>query len=745
MISIFKNISQSHDGEKTSVEKFYNDVKFGTWKETFKRISSIENKKARQEAKKKDVPYVTISGLFNHRAKDGLVKHSGFICLDIDDVPLDEMSEKIEQIKNDLFCFCLFKSISGKGFSVIVKIEPKRHLDAFLGLEVYFAKKYELYLDKSCKDISRARFVSYDPDAFLNLESEKFTNYIPKSDKITKAKLPNVITGVNDMDFIINQIADNRLDLTNSNYLTWIEIGFALSEEFGEGGREYFHNVSYYSEKYDQQKADKQFDHCLKHKGSGITLATFFYHAKNSGVAIVSPETKKIVTVAAMTKNAERGFGDAVRVLQEVEGISPEVSTAIVQKVYQREDLSEANRLSKLDSLEIFINSNYDIKKNEVTRFYEQDGDDIDTSFLNSIYIRARKEVDDKIKFDEIDRLIGSDFTPSFNPLIEYFQRNAHLTPSGEIEKLINSVESVDPYKNELFKKWLVGVVASIHGDHSPLLLVLTGGINAGKTEFFRRLVPKELKRYYAESKLDAGKDDEILMCQKFLIMDDEFGGKSKVEAKRLKELTSKQYFDLREPYGRKNVNLRRLAVLCGTTNDELLLNDPTGNRRIIPISVLTIDRGKYNAVDTKLVFMEAFHLWKSGYNWQMTNEDIKELNDNTAKFEQIRPEKELILRYFKSVKFSDSSDNGIENMQAIEIKSYIERLTNQKLSTPKIAQELKHLGYISQQIKINGHIRRVYPIVKVTIEENAVTSIYNPYDQKNEVFGVVDRNLKDF
>ncbi len=101
-------------------------------------------------------------------------------------------------------------------------------------------------------------------------------------------------------------------------------------------------------------------------------------------------------------------------------------------------------------------------------------------------------------------------------------------------------------------------------------MLVLCGPRQGtGKTEFFRRILPPELIRYYAESKLDAGKDDEILMTQKLLIMDDEMGGKNKKEDKRLKELISKQTFSLREPYGRHNVELNRISVLCGTTNDE--------------------------------------------------------------------------------------------------------------------------------------------------------------------------------
>jgi len=63
-------------------------------------------------------------------------------------------------------------------------------------------------------------------------------------------------------------------------------------------------------------------------------------------------------------------------------------------------------------------------------------------------------------------------------------------------------------------------------------------------TAELRRLLPKPLANYYAESKLDGGKDDDILLTKKLIIMDDEFGGKSKFEAKRFKELTSKAFLN---------------------------------------------------------------------------------------------------------------------------------------------------------------------------------------------------------
>lgn len=717
-ISQFENVFKSSNGDITSIDEFLNNVKYGVWREQSQKINSISDKKQRQKEKQK-VPYVTISGLFNRRVASDIVEHSGFICLDFDD--LEDIEETINIIVQDHFTYSCFKSISGKGLAVIVKIDPKRHLDAFLGLEAYFVNKYQLYVDRACKDVTRARFVSYDENLYINRDSNKFTNYIPKSQNISKSKLPDIITGENDIEHIIKQINEDSIDITDSTYDIWLKIGFAISDEFGEGGRSYFHSISYYSDKYNEKRCDKQYNHCLKHGGSGINYATFLYFCKSAGISIISEETKHIITASDIARNAGRGINDIVSTLKEVDGYEEDLTRPIVEKVFKKEKISSNNKLSKLDSLEIFLKSNFSLQFNEITRSVENGNEEIDSKFINSLYIRARKEVDDNIRYDDVEKLINSDFTESYNPLIEFFEKNAHLDPKGAIDNLAKSINSDSPYKGLFIKKWIVGIVASIHGDHSPLLLALAGSQQTGKTEFFRRLLPDELQFYYAESKLDAGKDDEILMTQKIIILDDEFGGKSKAEAKRLKEITSKQYFTLREPYGRKNVRLRRLAVLAGTSNDDQLLNDPTGNRRIIPINVISIDHKLYNSIDKKEVMIEAYNLWKEGFNWKTTREEVSHLRDNTSKFEQITLEREMINRYFKLPQYIDDllDPKGIEYFQASEMKSHIEKNSQQRLNLVKFTQELKRIGFVRDEREINGTSRFVYGAIKIDGSDN--------------------------
>src|SRR5690606_2645670 len=72
-------------------------------------------------------------------------------------------------------------------------------------------------------------------------------------------------------------------DITG-NYETWRNIGFALSEEYGEAGREYYHRISRFYINYNYQECDKQFTNCLKAKGTGVNISTFYYMAHQNNI-----------------------------------------------------------------------------------------------------------------------------------------------------------------------------------------------------------------------------------------------------------------------------------------------------------------------------------------------------------------------------------------------------------------------------------------------------------------------------
>jgi len=120
-----------------------------------------------------------------------------------------------------------------------------------------------------------------------NQKSPNLFSELQKDTSTTKVADNNVT----DIEIVISRLEAQQIDIT-ANYKNWVDIGFALADEFGENGREYFHRISRFYPGYTISNADSQYHNCLKAKGHGITMKTIFHLAKQSGVdinCIVSP------------------------------------------------------------------------------------------------------------------------------------------------------------------------------------------------------------------------------------------------------------------------------------------------------------------------------------------------------------------------------------------------------------------------------------------------------------------------
>lgn len=146
----------------------------GSFKETIQEIRTTVDE-TNKSSLKKTLPAVTISGQFSiSRTLNDLINHSGFIHIDFDKV--ENLDKSMELLKKDPFSFSVFLSPSGNGIKVLVKISNNKyeHSKCFKSLEKYYHKEYNLTIDPLCKDITRAMFLSYDPNIFVNEDSEVF-------------------------------------------------------------------------------------------------------------------------------------------------------------------------------------------------------------------------------------------------------------------------------------------------------------------------------------------------------------------------------------------------------------------------------------------------------------------------------------------------------------------------------------------------------------------------------------------
>lgn len=261
-----------------------------------------EKSKEQRDWLKAKLSCVTVSGTFdNPRSLDTLKQHSGLVCIDID--LKSNLVSNFYNFKNIIskvsFVAYAGLSASGQGYFLIIPIEqPEKHIQHFLALEELFTKA-GIKIDKACKDVSRLRGRSFDPDPYINHQARPFRGLLePEKSKVTRKLWQATDTRGDDtrawVERYITELVNRSIDITGT-YSEWVDMGFALSAEFGETGREYFHAVSSFHPKYKEADADKQFTRCLKHSGSGKNIGSFFFACKMGGVDLKNSSTPKPV------------------------------------------------------------------------------------------------------------------------------------------------------------------------------------------------------------------------------------------------------------------------------------------------------------------------------------------------------------------------------------------------------------------------------------------------------------------
>jgi len=120
--------------------------------------------------------YVTPSGTFSYCSDQSMIRHSGMICMD-----LDHLGDRVEElfqllVDEPLFdTLLLFRSPSGQGLKWFVHIDLTRcdHRTWFMALRNYLMATYHLsekQVDGACANVSRACYLSHDPEAFLRTD-----------------------------------------------------------------------------------------------------------------------------------------------------------------------------------------------------------------------------------------------------------------------------------------------------------------------------------------------------------------------------------------------------------------------------------------------------------------------------------------------------------------------------------------------------------------------------------------------
>ena len=305
-----------------------------------------------------------------------------------------------------------------------------------------------------------------------------------------------------------------------------------------------------------------------------------------------------------------------------------------------------------------------------------------------------------------------------FHPVRDYLDSLESLTEKsaavffdGIASRLWGAVPEDDVIESELLKRQCVAACRRVRqpGVKSDDMLILYGEQGTGKSRFLRKLFSDEFFLDHLPPLHD--KDACAMLRGKWGIEDAELTGSTRTEAATRKAFMSRQEDNYRGAYERGTTTRKRQCVFFGSTNDDQILNDATGNRRYNIVRVMReID---VDAFDRDQLWAAANALERVGYPHFFPATDAqliarREEHYSTDPWEG-RIQKFLATQKGKGAVWVDT-DEIFEKCLAVTGKDQSPELLN------RIRKALRHLCGPAKVRRDGGKVTRAYLIPESVI-----------------------------
>lgn len=294
----------------------------------------------------------------------------------------------------------------------------------------------------------------------------------------------------------------------------------------------------------------------------------------------------------------------------------------------------------------------------------------------------------------------------SFHPIKDYL---LSLTWDGVprastwLKEYMKAHDVSELYLREVSEAFLVGMVSRIMepGCQLDYMLILKGDQGIKKSSALSVLAGA---KYFTSTVLQAGEKDSILkMRNKWLI---EFGELStlKRDVQALKNFITTRVDRDRMPFDHFAQDFPRKCVFAGSTNQEEVFSDTTGNRRFWVVPVGEVDLEGIKKVRDQL-FAEAMEVYKLGGLPCLSREAEAEARNEQARWmptDTIVESVEQVLEQNYKKSNDDGAKfppNGFSLFQLMEKTHFKDDMQTQR----RVGHALRELGYIKRNAKING------------------------------------------
>ena len=363
-------------------------------------------------------------------------------------------------------------------------------------------------------------------------------------------------------------------------------------------------------------------------------------------------------------------------------------------------------------AVELFLNENYCFRRNVLNgkvEFAEKSDTEnwrpLTQEALNSIIRRAKKEqiCEKGSPKTEIMEFVYSEDVPVHNPIGDYLTQLPRWDGKNHIGQLFGRLPGITTEQQGFLATWLLSAVAhwlqmdTLHGNECVPTLI--GAQGCGKTTFFHRLLPTELRQYYLDHLNLSNKfDKEMALTNNLLVNLDELDAIRPSQHAALKQTLSKSKVNGRPIYGCSQEDRPRFASFVATTNNPHPLTDATGSRRYI---CLLIPDGQYidnsGEIDYGQLYAQVLHeltVTKTPY-WFSNDEvaRIQQLNQNYLLKKDIS---EMVEICFRKPKEGEVGKLMNSKMLLEHIQHAYPSIDISHGNKVRVGQAMKTLGYES-------------------------------------------------
>ena len=715
---------------------------------------------------KMETPLFAVACFFDGgKGKENIKGLTGLSMVDFDHIspsgPLkeEELSALRNKIAGDPHTVMCYTTISGNGLRIIFRYEqPQSKTDgvgdhvfeqykaAFYAGNAYYEKLLGMKADMQCKNITRLSGIAHDPDVFFRDpdKAEAFTldevaaaaSQHAKESKEEK-QMQRIQTYYDSL--VAPMLARKGYKFQPSCHNDYVmRVGYMLAERR-------------FSKKVVVRWALRMFG--ADYSGTEQVINSCFASSSSRGrdggrAGKGDANTASVDEIKAFLDGRVRlrynVITSRVECLLTGENTNNTLSGLNTNLTNDTNNSLEENTNNSLGGLNTNLTNDTNNSLGENTNLICPQWQPISDRIVNTLWSQMSSVM--RVNIQDIYRVIESDYVPAFNPFVEYLEslpewhegdhdyiadlaatvkikgEQEHME-SQEADSSLFTLRSSLPSQeadSSLFtlrsslKKWLVGMVAGWISEDvvNNVILVFIGEQGAYKTTWFNYLLPPQLKQYFY-TKTNANRmtrDDLLTLAQYGLVCCEELDTMRPAELNQLKAAVTMPSIDERAAYAHFHEHRKHIASFCGTGNNVSFLSDPTGNRRWLPFEVESIVSPREHPFCYEGIYSQALALYKSGFTFWFTKEEIQEQNRHNRKFETPRLEHELVDLYFRKPLEHENS----MFMTSSRVLQIIGSGITQKLSATRIGMAFSELGF--QRVRYHGI--RGYLVMQRTAEE---------------------------